>query len=110
MTRTLDVVVHADYLGPWCWQAAVYVKQLAAEFPGVRIVRRAYLTVPDETPRPFTEDDLRRRAAAAAITDLPFRIPKVGDPAPRGSARALEAAKWVGENHFDRLEEFDLAL
>jgi predicted DsbA family dithiol-disulfide isomerase len=60
--------------------------------------------------REFTAYHLQHRVAAEGATGLPYHVPRVSHQYPRGSSWALEAAKWVGKHHPDRLEDFDLAV
>ena len=107
----IEIEVFSDYLCPWCWPAAVQLKRLKQEFgESVRIEHRAFLLRPGEEKREFSAYHLQHRVAAETHTGLPFHVPRVGDPYPRGSALALEAAKWVGAHHPDRFEDFHLGL
>ena len=74
---------------------------------------RSFLLRPEErTGRTFAEyQRTGRRAAGEQDVDSPsFHIPAVGDPYPRGSFPALEAAAWVREHHAKAFPAFDLAL
>lgn len=52
-----------------------------------------------------------RQSATTQGEDAPrFQIPEAGDPYPRCSFPALEAAAWVRENQPDRFLAFDLAI
>jgi predicted DsbA family dithiol-disulfide isomerase len=106
----LDVTVYADYLGHWCWPAALNLRKLKREIPKVRLVHRSYLLRPGVESRRYTELDLRHRVTAADATGLPFRIPRSGQPYPSTSLTALEAARWVETHHPDRFDDFDLAV
>lgn len=69
--------------------------------------------MPDErSDRTFRDyHRAHRQAAAAQDEDAPrFHIPSTGDPYPRCSFPALEAATWVRETHPDRFSAFDHAL
>jgi predicted DsbA family dithiol-disulfide isomerase len=52
----LRLVVHSDYLCPWCFNAAVRLHRLEAEDPAVSVEWRSYLL----RPRPGTRRDLER--------------------------------------------------
>lgn len=111
MARAVEVSVFSDYLCPWCWPAEIHLKRLRDEFgSAVRIVHKAFLLRPGDEQREFSAYHLQHRVAAESATGLPFHVPRVGDPYPRGSTRALEAAKWVAVHHPDRSEAFGLAL
>lgn len=111
MARPVEITVYSDYLCPWCWPAAVNLKKLREEFgEQVRIVHKAFLLRPGDEKREFSAYHLQHRVAAEKATGLPFHVPRVGDPYPRGSTFALEAAKWVAEHHPEKSEAFDLAL
>ena len=64
------------------------------------------------TDRTFREyHRAHRQAAATQGDDAPsFAIPNVGDPYPRCSFPALEAAVWVRKNSPERFPAFDMAL
>lgn len=110
MSRTLEVTVYADYLGHWCWPAALHLRKLRHEVPQVKLVHRAYLLRPGVEPRVYSAQDLRQRVSASEATGLPYRIPRIGQSYPATSLTALEAAKWVETHHPDRFEAFDLAV
>ena len=107
----VEITVYSDYLCPWCWPAAVHVKRLRDEFgDAVTLTHKAFLLLPDDATREFSAYHLQHRVAAERVTNLPFHVPRVGDPYPRGSAPALEAAKWVAAHHPARFESFHLAV
>lgn len=111
MASPVEITVYSDYLCPWCWPAALNLKRLREEFgEAVRIVHKAFLLRPGDEKREFSAYHLQHRVAAERATGLPFTVPRVGDPYPRGSTFALEAAKWVAAHHADKAEAFDLAL
>ena len=111
MQNPVEVQVYSDYLCPWCWPAAVHLKRLREEFgAAVKVVHKAFLLRPEDAQREFAAYHLQHRVAANEATGLPFHIPRAGDPYPRSSTWAQEAAKWVDAHHPDRLEEFGLAL
>ena len=71
------------------------------------------MLVPEgRTDRTFREyHRAHRQAAAAQGDDAPsFGIPNVGDPYPRCSVPALEAAVWVRETSPEQFPAFDMAL
>ncbi len=73
----------------------------------------SFLLRPEErSGRTFAEyQRAGRRAAAEQDSDSPqFHIPAAGDPYPRGSFPALEAAAWVRAEHPQAFSAFDLAL
>lgn len=79
----------------------------------IAIVNRHFPLVPEERPRPaFTGYHLaHRKAAAEQDVDVPrFHLPREGDPYPRSSLPALEAAAWVQEAAPEKFDAFDLAL
>lgn len=110
MSRSLEVTVYSDYLGHWCWPAALHLRKLRQDVPQVKLVPRAYLLCPGVEPRTYTAQDLRQRVSASEATGLPYRIPRIGQPYPATSLTAHEAAKWVQTHHPDRAEAFDLAV
>ena len=87
------------------------LRTLREEFPDLEVDHRAFVLVPQEGSRPsFTEYHLSHRRAAAQMTSLPFGLPKVGDPYPRSSWPALQAAGWVRLHRPEEFEAFDSAL
>jgi predicted DsbA family dithiol-disulfide isomerase len=89
----------------------VRLRQLRQDLPvPVELAHRAFLLLPDERERTFTEYHLRHRRSARELTGLPFDLPPVGAPYPRSSLPALEAAEWIKERHPEQFEAYDLAL
>ncbi len=87
------------------------LRQLNEQYPGrITLAYRAFLLRPEDKTRHFTEYHLQHRRAARQLTGLPFGLPAVGDPYPRSSFPALEAAKWVERRHPHQFEAFDLSL
>lgn len=87
------------------------LRQLKARYPGqIDLKHRAFVLVPEDRARTFTDYYLQHRRAAAQMTALPYDLPRVGDAYPRSSLPALDAAKWVEHVHPERFEAFDLAL
>lgn len=79
--------------------------------PGVTLRHKAFLLRPEENPQArFTAYQLQHRQAARQLTGLEFHVPLVGDPYPRSSFPALEAAKWVEARDPERFSLFDLAV
>lgn len=76
----------------------------------VEIQHRAFLLLPADEDRSFTEYHLRHRRAARELTGMPFHLPDVGAPYPRSSLPALQAAAWVQEHHPDCFDAFDLSV
>jgi predicted DsbA family dithiol-disulfide isomerase len=76
----------------------------------VELVHRAFILLPAERERTFSEYYLRHRRAARDLSGLPFDIPALGAPYPRASLPALEAAQWVKRHHPKQFEPYDLAL
>jgi len=96
MSTPIEVQVFSDYLCPWCWPAAVHLKRLREEFgTAVKVTHKAFLLRPEDAPREFAAYHLQHRVAANEATGLSFHIPRAGDPYPRSSTWAQEAAKWV---------------
>ena len=76
-------------------------------------MHRDFVLVPeDRADRTFRDYHLaHRQAAATQDDDSPcFQIPNAGDPYPRCSFPALEAAAWVRDTHPEAFPAFDAAL
>ncbi len=87
------------------------LRQLVRELDAsVEWVHRAFILLPEERERQFTEYYLRHRRAARELTGLPYDLPPVGAPYPRSSLPALEAAEWVKRHAPESFAAFDLAL
>ena len=76
-------------------------------------MHRDFVLVPeDRADRTFRDyHRAHRQAAATQDDDAPrFQIPDAGDPYPRCSLPALEAAAWVRDTYPEAFPAFDAAL
>lgn len=107
----LEVIVYSDYLCPWCWPAAVRLRQLREQFTGrIHITHKAFVLLGEDQERQFTSYYLQHREAANRITGLPYDLPPRGAHYPLSSLWALEAAKWVQARHPAAFDAYDLTL
>lgn len=108
----LEIVVYSDYLCPWCWPAAVRLRDLQAEFPNqLKLVHKSYvLRPPEEGEKQFSEYHLQHRSRAHESTGLPYGMPAIGAPYPSSSMPALIASKWMLLNHPEHFENFNLEM
>lgn len=108
----LKITVYSDYLCPWCWPAALRLRELQAEFPNqLELIHKSYvLRPPEEGDRQFSEYHLQHRSRAHETTGLPYGMPAVGAPYPSSSMPALIAAKWMMVNHPEHFENFHLEI
>ncbi|HEY8518412.1 MAG TPA: DsbA family protein [Candidatus Binatia bacterium] len=109
--QLVRLIVHSDYLCPWCYNAAVRLHRLERESGGdVQIVWRSYLLrpVPDpkrtlESFRAYTRSWLRPASEPDAAT---FRVWE-GDAGPPSHSvpphLAAKAAASLGAQQFERM-------
>jgi predicted DsbA family dithiol-disulfide isomerase len=101
----------SDYLCPWCYNAAVRLREIQAIYGDrVRVHWRAFPLVPGQEPdrrvTQKTRDGWQRIGAEEPRTC--FRSPAIDAPLPSSSIPALTAAKCAerqGEGAFDRLHD-----
>ncbi len=90
------------------------LRRLEAEFPDQIILRhRSFVLVGEERAGRVFSDYHRthRQAAGQQDVDAPrFDLPAAGQPYPRSSFPALEAAAWVRDTQPERFRRFDLAV
>jgi predicted DsbA family dithiol-disulfide isomerase len=88
----------------------VSLRTLADQHPEVEILHHAFILLPLDEERTFTEYYLRHRRAAGEMTGLPYHLPEIGSHYPTSSLPALEAAEWVKEYHREQFAAYDLSL
>lgn len=109
--QPLRLVVYSDYLCPWCYNAAVRLRQLEDELAGaVRLTWRSYLLRPEPDPgrslekfRAYTQTWLRPAAEPDAGT---FRVWQSDAGPPTHSIPphlVAKAAASLGEDAFARM-------
>lgn len=120
--KRVRLIVHSDYLCPWCYNAAVRLRRIQEEFgDAVEIEWRAFLL----RPRPRDEDGDDERALerfvrytqswlrpAAEPDAARFRVWEGGEGPPSHSVpphRVAKAAATLGRAEFERLHERLLA-
>jgi predicted DsbA family dithiol-disulfide isomerase len=113
MTGPLRLDVFSDYLCPWCYNAAVRIGDVEAEYAGrVRVEWRAFPLIPDrQAGRRVTEKTrLGRRKVAAEEPRALFVAPEVDTELPASSVPAQTAAKCAGRQGPDAFARFHQAL
>jgi predicted DsbA family dithiol-disulfide isomerase len=109
--QPLRLIVHSDYLCPWCYNAAVRLERVAAESDGaVHLEWRSYLLRPDPEPgrslekfRAYTQSWLRPAAEPDSGT---FRVWQSDAGPPSHSVPphvVAKAAASLGEDAFERV-------
>jgi predicted DsbA family dithiol-disulfide isomerase len=89
------------------------LRQVEARAPGaVRLERRAFLLLPGEGERPVYDDYVisHRVEARRRAPELPFSVPRRGQPYPRSSLPAQLVALAARERDPDRVEALEDAV
>jgi predicted DsbA family dithiol-disulfide isomerase len=111
VSAAVRVDVFSDYLCPWCYNAAVRLREIEEAYGDrVRIHWRAFPVIPDDKPgRLATEQTRTGRARVAAEEPRAcFVPPAVGTALPASSLPALVAARCAqaqGDVAFRRLHD-----
>jgi len=111
MTAPVRLDVFSDYLCPWCYNAAVRLREIQRAYgERVRLHWRTFPLIPGEQPdRRVTQKTREGRQRVGAEEPRAFFVPPAIDtPLPSSSVPALTAAKCAelqGEATFERFHE-----
>jgi predicted DsbA family dithiol-disulfide isomerase len=111
MTTSVRLDVFSDYLCPWCYNAAVRLREVQQAYGNrVRIHWRTFPLIPGEQPDRRVTQKTREgwQRIGAEEPRAAFGPPAIDAPLPSSSIPALTAAKCAerqGEDAFDRLHE-----
>jgi predicted DsbA family dithiol-disulfide isomerase len=111
MTAPIRLDVFSDYLCPWCYNAAVRLRDVQQAYGDrVRVHWRTFPLIPGEQPGRRVTDKTRegRRRVSAEEPRAGFVPPEIDTPLPSSSIPALTAAKCAerqGEASFERFHE-----
>jgi predicted DsbA family dithiol-disulfide isomerase len=111
MTAPVRLDVFSDYLCPWCYNAAVRLRDVQQAYGDrVRVHWRTFPLIPGEQPGRRVTDKTRegRRRVSAEEPRAGFVPPEIDTPLPSSSIPALTAAKCAerqGEASFARFHE-----
>ena len=111
MTAPVRIDVFSDYLCPWCYNAAVRLRDVQKAYGHrVHVHWRTFPLIPGEqADRRVTEKTREgRQRVGAEEPRAGFVAPELGTPLPSSSIPALTAAKCAerqGEDAFDRFHD-----
>lgn len=111
MTSPVRLDVFSDYLCPWCYNAAVRLREIQQAYGDrVRLHWRTFPLIPGDQPdRRVTQKTREGRQRVGAEEPRAFFVPpEVDTPLPSSSVPALTAAKCAelqGEAAFERFHE-----
>src|SRR5947208_7337077 len=111
MTAPVRLDVFSDYLCPWCYNAAVRLREIQQAYgERVRLHWRTFPLIPGEQPdRRVTQKTREGRQRVGAEEPRAFFVPpEIDTPLPSSSVPALTAAKCAelqGDAAFERFHE-----
>jgi len=111
MTGPIRLDIFSDYLCPWCYNAAVRLREVQQDYGDrVRLHWRTFPLIPGEQPdrRVTLKTREGRQRVAAEEPRAAFVPPEIDTPLPSSSVPALTAAKCAelqGEAAFERFHE-----
>jgi predicted DsbA family dithiol-disulfide isomerase len=111
--RPIRLDVFADYLCPWCYNAAVRLCDVEGAYGDQVEVRwRAFPLIPDHRPGRLSTEQTRigRQKVAAEEPGAPFVLPSPGTALPASSLPALTAAKAAERQGREARATFHRAL
>ena len=109
MTAPVRLDVFSDYLCPWCYNAAVRLRDVQQAYGDrVRVHWRTFPLIPGEQPdRRVTEKTREgRQRVGAEEPRARFVPPEIDTPLPASSIPALTAAKCAERQGADAFERF----
>lgn len=113
MSGPVRLDVFSDYLCPWCYNAAVRVSDVEADYGDrVEVHWRAFPLIPDQQPGRRVTEKMRegRRRVAAEEPRARFVAPEVDTALPSSSVPAQTAAKCAERQGAEAFARYHAAL